>query len=99
MNSYVLRKSTKRTIANYHLTHTSTSYWISARCVGSDSYVSHFGLRFAGTSNGDNHLYGTNGNSTADNSYTLRPLVSLSSALFTGGKDSNGAWNLVTVSH
>lgn len=22
MNSYVLRKSTKRTIANYHLTHT-----------------------------------------------------------------------------
>ena len=77
----------------------STSYWISARCVGSDSYVSHFGLRFAGTSNGDNHLYGTNGNSTADNSYTLRPLVSLSSALFTGGKDSNGAWNLVTVSH
>ena len=97
--SYYISISKDNYGAAANVLNNSASYWISARCVGSDSYVSHFGLRFAGTANGDNHLYGTNGNSTADNSYTLRPLVSLPSTLFTGEKDSNGAWNLVTVSH
>ncbi len=97
--SYYISISKDNYGAAANVLNNSASYWISARCVGSDSYVSHFGLRFAGTANGDNHLYGTNGNSTADNSYALRPLVSLPSTLFTGEKDSNGAWNLVTVSH
>ena len=71
----------------------SNWFWVASRCVAANSGDACFGLRFADTSmSGGNMFYSGGGASSVYNS--LRPLVSLSSSVLTGEKDTNGAWTI-----
>ena len=71
----------------------STGYWVAARCVSVDTDMARFGLRIVDNYMNYTVLYGSNTGKISTYSY-LRPVVSLSSNVFTGAKKSNGAWNL-----
>ena len=71
----------------------SNYYWVASRYVYADSSNARFGLRRAGTDMSGGDMFYSGGN--ADNSLNrLRPLVSLSSSVLTGEKDTNGAWTI-----
>ena len=55
--------------------------------------MARFGLRIVDNYMNYTVLYGSNTGKISTYSY-LRPVVSLSSNVFTGAKNSNGAWNL-----
>ena len=71
----------------------SNYFWVASRYVYTDSSYALFGLRYAYTDmDGDDVFY--SGGSSDDDSNCLRPLVSLSSSVLTGEKDTNGAWTI-----
>ena len=69
-----------------------TPFWVAARCVGTDSDIADFGLRYADTNAYGCGMFFSYGD-TYGNNYALRPVVSLPSSLLTG-EQTNGAWNL-----
>ena len=71
----------------------SNYYWVASRYVSTNSSNARFGLRFANTYMRGNIMFYSDGYSTYGN-YRLRPLVSLSSSVLTGEKDTNGAWTI-----
>ena len=71
----------------------SNWFWVASRYVKADSSNAYFGLRFAGPDMRGSSMFYSDGG-TANNSYRLRPLVSLSSSVLTGEKDTNGAWTI-----
>ena len=75
----------------------SNSYWIASRGVDIDTNMAHFCLRAARTGIEGMRIISSDSqqHSLLDfTDRTLRPLVSLKSNMFTGAKDSSGAWNL-----
>ena len=76
----------------YSILANSTTFWVAARYVVTDSDFAYFGLRIANTGTGGYCMFGSNG-STYGNNCALRPVVSLPSSLLTG-EQTNGAWNL-----
>ena len=76
----------------------SNSYWIASRGVKTDQDMTHFCLRYAyGTGIGGTGVISSDNQQhyfLAFFDINLRPLVSLKSNMFTGAKDSSGAWNL-----
>ena len=75
----------------------SNSYWIASRGVDIDGDMAHFCLRAAGTVIGGMRIISSDSQQHYLSAFTdrpLRPLVSLKSNMFTGAKDSSGAWNL-----
>ena len=71
----------------------SILYWVASRDAYCHSSYAYFGLRYAGTNVRGDYLFFTGG-SAIDSDHRLRPVVSLSSSLLSGTKDSNGHWNL-----
>lgn len=71
----------------------SILYWVASRDAYCYSSYAYFGLRYAGTNVRGDYLFFTGG-SAIDSYHRLRPVVSLSSSLLSGTKDSNGHWNL-----
>ena len=74
----------------------SNYFWVASRYVDTRSSLvplATFGLRYAYTSMGGLNLF-YSGGSTYASDYRLRPLVSLSSSVLTGEKDTNGAWTI-----
>ena len=71
----------------------SNYFQVASRYVNTYSSDAYFGLRFAGTG-----MYGydvfSSGGYTDVKGLCLRPLVSLSSSVLTGEKDTNGAWTI-----
>ena len=76
----------------YSILANSTTFWVAARYVNTDSDVAGFGLRFAGTITYGCLMFSSDGYANGFN-YALRPVVSLPSSLLTG-EQTNGAWNL-----
>jgi len=74
----------------YSILANSTTFWVAARYVNTDSDFAYFGLRIAYT-NGC-YMFFSDGD-TNGSYYALRPVVSLPSSLLTG-EQTNGAWNL-----
>ena len=70
-------------------------FWVASRWVLAGSSYAGFGLRYAGgmTDVGGRGMFYSDG-STWDYNVRLRPLVSLSSSVLTGEKDTNGAWTI-----
>ena len=71
----------------------SKYYWVASRDAACYSSYASFGLRLAGTGLIYGFLFESDGGLPYSNS-RLRPVVSLSSSLLSGTKDSNGHWNL-----
>ena len=71
----------------------SNYFWVASRYVDTGSSIAGFGLRFANTNVGGHNMFLSDGYAY-DNYYRLRPLVSLSSSVLTGEKDTNGAWTI-----
>ncbi len=71
----------------------SNYFWVASRYVLTDSSDAGFGLRYANTDMYGHNMFGSVGNKYY-NSNRLRPLVSLSSSVLTGEKDTNGAWTI-----
>ncbi len=71
----------------------SNWFWVASRYVNTNSSGARFGLRRAYTDVGGNSMFYSDG-STNNLNYRLRPLVSLSSSVLTGEKDTNGAWTI-----
>ncbi len=71
----------------------SNYYWVASRYVITYSSNAGFGLRVAGTNMGGVNEFNSDGD-TFSNDRRLRPLVSLSSSVLTGEKDTNGAWTI-----
>ena len=71
----------------------SNYFWVASRCVNTPSSGAYFGLRGAYTRVGGNYMFSSDGSTYNDN-FRLRPLVSLSSSVLTGEKDTNGAWTI-----
>ena len=71
----------------------SIYYWVASRYVYADSSRASFGLRDAYTNMDGLDVFHSDGN-TRNNGGRLRPLVSLSSSVLTGEKDTNGAWTI-----
>ena len=71
----------------------SNYYWVASRYVLTDSSRANFGLRGAGPYMCGSSMFYSDGYTNND-SYHLRPLVSLSSSVLTGEKDTNGAWTI-----
>ena len=67
--------------------------WVASRYVNTNSSNANFGLRNANTNTNGNNMFNSDGN-TNNLNYRLRPLVSLSSSVLTGEKDTNGAWTI-----
>ena len=70
----------------------STTFWVAARFVGTNSDFANFGLRRAYAYTYGCGMFYSDG-STYGDYYALRPVVSLPSSLLTG-EQTNGAWNL-----
>ena len=71
----------------------SNWFWVASRYVGTGSSYANFGLRYASTRIGGRDVFYSDGDTNIfDN--RLRPLVSLSSSVLTGEKDTNGAWTI-----
>ena len=68
-------------------------YWVASRYVYTDADNAPFGLRYAGMNLGGGNMFFSDGGWNNFN-YRLRPLVSLSSSVLTGEKDTNGAWTI-----
>ena len=71
----------------------SNSFWVASRYVDTYSNNAYFGLRLAGAGMNGYYMFHSGGG-TNNNNYRLRPLVSLSSSVLTGEKDTNGAWTI-----
>ena len=71
----------------------SNYFWVASRYVGAYSSGAYFGLRIANTYLNGYLMFHSDGNAYGDD-YRLRPLVSLSSSVLTGEKDTNGAWTI-----
>ena len=71
----------------------SNYFWVASRCVDAGSSSADFGLRFASTAVGGYGVFYSSG-ITNSSCNRLRPLVSLSSSVLTGEKDTNGAWTI-----
>ena len=71
----------------------SNYFWVASRFVYLDSSHAYFGLRRANTGMNGYSVFFSDGN-TYYYDYRLRPLVSLSSSVLTGEKDTNGAWTI-----
>ena len=71
----------------------STTYWVAARVVFTDSDVAGFGLRSAEDRTDGIPMFESNGDIGIYN-FSLRPVVSLSSSILSDTKDASGAWNL-----
>ena len=71
----------------------SNTYWVASRYVTTDSSFAYFGLRNADTGMGGGGMFISDGD-TYNGYDRLRPLVSLSSSVLTGEKDTNGAWTI-----
>lgn len=71
----------------------NTAYWIASRCTEVGSNVAYWGLRFAGSYINNVSMFSVSNSITGSERF-LRPVVSLKSNIFTGDKDSSGAWNL-----
>ena len=71
----------------------SNYFWVASRYVITYSSNAGFGLRVAGTNMGGVNEFNSDGD-TFSNDRRLRPLVSLSSSVLTGEKDTNGAWTI-----
>ena len=67
--------------------------WVASRYVNTDSSYANFGLRVANTNMDGDHMF-YSGGSADDYDNRVRPLVSLSSSVLTGEKDTNGAWTI-----
>ena len=73
----------------------STTFWVAARYVNTDSDYAHFGLRVADTKAFYGaYLFRSHVNYIAGFEYSLRPVVTLPSGILTGEKNSSGAWKL-----
>ena len=70
-----------------------SEYWVASRFVDTDPVFAEFGLRRANTNMTGHDMFWSY-NDDQIGGYRLCPLVSLSSNLFTGAKNSSGAWNL-----
>ena len=70
----------------------STTFWVAARYVNTNSDDANFGFRIANTNTSGYIMFFSSGFTNGYN-YALRPVVSLPSSLLTGGQ-TNGAWNL-----
>ena len=71
----------------------SNYFWVASRYVYTSSSNADFGLRLAYAGMGGGNMFSSDG--AANGSYCrLRPLVSLSSSVLTGEKDTNGAWTI-----
>ena len=77
----------------YKVLSNSTWYWVASRDVYTRSDYAGFGLRRAGTAAGGDRMFSSGGSSN-NNTYRLRPVVSLSSSILSDAKDASGAWNL-----
>ena len=71
----------------------SNYYWVASRYVWTNSSNAIFGLRDADTDMKGNDMFDSGDRALSD-SDRLRPLVSLSSSVLTGEKDTNGAWTI-----
>ena len=71
----------------------SNYFWVASRYVITGSSGASFGLRLANTYMDGRFMFDSDG-ITISNHYRLRPLVSLSSSVLTGEKDTNGAWTI-----
>ena len=71
----------------------SNLFWVASRFVLTNSSYANFGLRDANTTMGGSGMFSSDGY-TYSNNDRLRPLVSLSSSVLTGEKDTNGAWTI-----
>ena len=71
----------------------SNWFWVASRYVNTDSSYAYFGLRFAYARMYGGNMFHSDGNPGNGNN-RLRPLVSLSSSVLTGEKDTNGAWTI-----
>ena len=71
----------------------SNWFWVASRCVVTDTSSASFGLRDASTGVGCGTVFYSDGYAYTNNN-PLRPLVSLSSSVLTGEKDTNGAWTI-----
>ena len=71
----------------------SNYFWVASRYVDTYSSNAYFGLRYASTYMRASYMFYSDGTTDSDN-YRLRPLVSLSSSVLTGEKDTNGAWTI-----
>ena len=71
----------------------SHSFWVASRFATCSSSCPGFGLRCAHTSMHYSNLFDSDRSAYTGNN-CLRPVVSLSSSLLSGTKDSNGHWNL-----
>ena len=71
----------------------SNWFWVASRYVNTGSSDAIFGLRYAYTCMSGRYVFRSDG-STNSIGNRLRPLVSLSSSVLTGEKDTNGAWTI-----
>ena len=71
----------------------SNYFWVASRYVFTNSSTANFGLRGAFTYMYGGNMFDSDGSTNYFN-YRLRPLVSLSSSVLTGEKDTNGAWTI-----
>ena len=71
----------------------SNWFWVASRYVNTGSSSADFGLRRADAGMGGGGVFGSDGNTYGGYGH-LRPLVSLSSSVLTGEKDTNGAWTI-----
>ena len=71
----------------------SNWFWVASRYANTTPSHAYFGLRDAGTSVGGISIFDSDGDAN-NYYYRLRPLVSLSSSVLTGEKDTNGAWTI-----
>ena len=71
----------------------SNWFWVASRYVITNSDYADFGLRSVDTYMYHYSMFYSNGRTYIGNA-SLRPLVSLSSSVLTGEKDTNGAWTI-----
>ena len=74
-------------------------YWVAARCINTYDYGVDFELRCVSTSNnnayiGASYIFDSCDHTNWNSNHYLRPLITISLSIFSGTKDSNGAWNL-----
>ena len=63
---------------------TSTYYWLASRCVDTTSYYCYFSVRYVDSDGVYAYAMYFSGGSSADDSFELFPVVTLSSELLSG---------------
>ena len=91
--SYVLSIETENYGNAGSVLKNNTYFWIAARCIYTDKDYATFGLRFASIQTYFS-IMSRSYSFTDGNMHALRPLVSLPVSIFSGKKDSGGAWDL-----